>query len=108
MHYSVSDSQITSAKPVLDQVVSGAEDLVAPLEHVGTDEHFSNFVLGVEAEFVRHVLLGLILLTVDERGSVRKPGTWNALCMLLPGNSLTILTESELCTACSILLRPSS
>ena len=106
MHYSVSDSQITSAKPVLGKVVSGAEDLVAPLEHVGTDEHFINFVIGVEAEFVRHVLLGLILLTVDKRGSVRKPGTWNALYMSLPGNSLTILTQHELCPACSILLRP--
>merc|ERR1719229_323710 len=107
MHYSVSDNQITSAKPVVNKVVSGAEDLVAPLQHVGSDDHFSNFVRGVEAELESHVLLGLILLTVDKRGSVRKPGTWNALCMLLPGRNFTILIESELSTACAILPRPS-
>ena len=70
MHCSVSNSQITSVKPVLDKIISRAEDLVAPLEHIRSEYHFIYFIFDREAQSVRNILLSLILFTVDQLGSV--------------------------------------
>ena len=98
--------QITIVKPVLLKVVSLAKDLVAPLEHIWFERHIVDFIFDREAQSVRDVLFGVILFTVDQLGSVRKPCTWDALGMSVPCNILPILLEMESSRTRSILPRP--
>ena len=55
---------------MLNQFVAIAEDLVAPLEHIRSEYHFIYFIFDREAQSVGNILLSLILLTVDQLGSV--------------------------------------
>ena len=91
---------------MLKKIVVGAEDLVAPLEHIFFDKHFIDSIFDHEAQIVRLILLALILLTVDQLGCVGEPSPWNALDMSVPGNWLPVLLEIEGAWSSSIVLCP--